>query len=83
MNPIVALLVIAAATVASVVTMLLVRRRAPEGSVFADGDRAAGGFGVLATGFSVLLGLIIVLAFTSYDDSRQGAEAEAIAVRQQ
>jgi hypothetical protein len=63
--------------------MLLVRRRAPEGSVFADGDRAAGGFGVLATGFSVLLGLIVFLAFTSYDDSRSGAEAEALAVGQQ
>lgn len=77
------MLIIAAATAASVAAMLLVRRRAPEGSVFADGDRAAGGFGVLATGFSVLLGLIVFLAFTSYDDSRQGAEAEAIAVRQQ
>ncbi len=55
----------------------------PSGSFFADGDRAAGGFGVLATGFSVLLGLIIFLAFTSYDDSRSGAEAEAISVRQQ
>jgi hypothetical protein len=83
MSPILALLVIAAATATSVAVMLLVRRRAPEGSVFADGDRAAGGFGVLATGFSVLLGLIVFLAFTSYDDSRQGAEAEAIAVRQQ
>jgi hypothetical protein len=83
MSPILAFLIIVAATAASVVAMLLVRRRAPEGSVFADGDRAAGGFGVLATGFSVLLGLIVFLAFTSYDDSRQGAEDEAIAVRQQ
>ncbi len=83
MSPILALLVIVAATAVSVVAMLLVRRHAPEGSVFADGDRAAGGFGVLATGFSVLLGLIVFLAFTSYDDSRSGAEAEAISVREQ
>ena len=83
MSPILGLLIIAAATAVSVTAMLLVRRRAPEGSVFADGDRAAGGFGVLATGFSVLLGLIIFLAFTSYDDSRSGAEAEAISVREQ
>jgi hypothetical protein len=82
-SPIVAVLIIVAATALSVVAMLLVRRRAPEGSVFSDGDRAAGGFGVLATGFSVLLGLIVFLAFTSYDDSRAGAEAEAIAVRLQ
>jgi hypothetical protein len=82
-SPAIALLLIAVVTGVAVAAMLLVRRRAPEGSVFADGDRAAGGFGVLATGFSVLLGLIVFLAFTSYDDSRQGAEAEAIAVRQQ
>ena len=83
MSPIVALLIIGVATAVSVAAMLLVRRRAPDGSFFADGDRAAGGFGVLATGFSVLLGLIVFLAFTSYDNSRSGAEAEAISVRQQ
>ena len=32
-------------------------------------------FGVLATGFSVLLGFIVFLAFESYDQSRSGAEA--------
>ena len=83
MSPILALLIIGVATAVTVAAMLLVRRHAPDGSFFADGDRAAGGFGVLATGFSVLLGLIIFLAFTSYDDSRSGAEAEAISVRQQ
>ena len=40
-------------------------------------------FGVLATGFALLLGLIVFLAFTSYDDSKTGAEAEALAVVQQ
>src|ERR1700752_5065545 len=63
--------------------MLLVRRRAPEGSYFTDGDRASGVFGVLATGFSVLLGFIIFLAFQSYDESRSGAESEAVIVAQQ
>jgi hypothetical protein len=75
-------IVISAAGVA-VAAMLLVRRRAPEGSFFADGDRAAGVFGVIATGFSVLLGLIVFLAFESYDQSRTGAEAEARLVTQQ
>jgi hypothetical protein len=42
-----------------------------------DGDRAAGVFGVLATGFAVLLGFIVFLSFTSYDQSRTGAETEA------
>ena len=63
--------------------MLLVRRRAPDGGYFADGDRAAGVFGVLATGFAVLLGFIVFLAFTSYDESRSGAETEALMVAQQ
>jgi hypothetical protein len=77
------ILVVVAATGVAVGAMLLVRRRAPDGSYFADGDRAAGVFGVIATGFSVLLGFIIFLAFTSYDDTKQGAETEAQVVAQQ
>jgi Protein of unknown function (DUF4239) len=76
-------LVTVAATAVAVAAMLLVRRTAPEGSRFADGDRASGVFGVLATGFSVLLGFIVFLAFTSYDQSRTGAETEALMVVQQ
>jgi hypothetical protein len=63
--------------------MLLVRRGAPEGSYFQDGDRAAGVFGVLATGFAVLVGFVIFLAFDSYDTARSGAETEARIVTQQ
>ena len=63
--------------------MLLVRRTAPDGSYFNDGDRAAGVFGVLATGFAVLLGFVVFLAFTSYDAARAGAETEARIVAQQ
>jgi hypothetical protein len=76
-------LVILAATAATVTAMLLVRRGAPDGGYFNDGDRAAGVFGVLATGFSVLLGFLIFLAFESYDAARTGAEAEAVLVAQQ
>jgi hypothetical protein len=76
-------LVVGLAVGLAVSALLVVRRRAPEGSFFADGDRAAGFFGVLATGFSVLLGLIVFLAFTSYDQSRSGAETEALLVAQQ
>jgi hypothetical protein len=83
MNVLVALLVVVIAAAAAITGLLLVRRRAPEGSYFQDGDRAAGFFGVLATGFSVLLALVVVLAFTSYDDSRSGAETEALTVAQQ
>ena len=70
MNVLYGALMVAGATALAVAAMLLVRRRAPEGSYFSDGDRASGVFGVLATGFSVLLGFIIFLAFTSYDESR-------------
>ena len=83
MNLVWGFLITAAVTALAVSAMLLVRRRAPEGSYFQDGDRASGVFGVLATGFSVLLGFIIFLAFTSYDQSRSGAEQEALTVAQQ
>ena len=83
MNLVVGILVVIVATAVTVTAMLAVRRRAPEGSYFQDGDRASGVFGVLATGFSVLLGFIIFLAFQSYDASRTGAEPEATIVAQQ
>jgi amino acid transporter len=83
MNVVVAAVIVLVVTAITVTAMLLVRRRAPEGSYFQDGDRASGVFGVLATGFSVLLGFIIFLSFSSYDQSRAGAEDEAGLVAQQ
>ena len=83
MNVALATLVVAVVTASAITAMLLVRRGAPEGSRFSDGDRASGVFGVLATGFSVLLGFIVFLAFESYDQSRTGAEAEALVLAQQ
>ena len=83
MNVLVSALVVAAAAATAIAALLLVRRGAPDGSYFHDGDRASGFFGVLATGFAVLLGLVVVLAFTSYDESRAGAETEALTLAQQ
>ena len=40
-------------------------------------------FGVLAGGFAIFAGFIIFLAFTTYDQSRSGGEAEALTVIQQ
>jgi hypothetical protein len=77
------ILILLAANAATIGAMLLVRRRAPEGSYFKDGDRASGVFGVLAGGFAIFAGFIIFLAFTTYDQSRSGAEAEALTVIQQ
>jgi hypothetical protein len=76
-------IVLVAANVATIAAMLLVRRRAPEGSYFTDGDRASGVFGVLAGAFAIFAGFIIFLAFTTYDQSRTGGEAEALTVIQQ
>jgi hypothetical protein len=83
MNVVLGFLIVIVAAAITVTAMLLVRRKAPEGSYFTNGDRASGVFGVLATGFSVLLGFIIFLAFQSYDDARVGAETEATIVTQQ
>ena len=83
MRLVLALLLVTLSTALAVGAMLLVRRRAPEGSAFNDGDRASGVFGVLATGFSVLLGFVVFLAFTSYDTSRNAATEEALLVGQQ
>jgi len=83
MNLFTAGLIIAGVAAVAVGAMLLVRRTAPEGSYFQDGDRAAGVFGVLSTGFAILLGFVVFLAFSSYDTSRAGAEDEAQIVFQQ
>jgi hypothetical protein len=76
-------LIIVVVTALAITVMLLARSRAPAGSRFEDGDRAAGVFGVLATGFAVLLGFVVFLAFESFDTSRSGAETEAQIVTQQ
>jgi hypothetical protein len=78
-----AILIIVVTTSGAIAAMLWVRRTAPDGSYFNDGDRAAGVFGVLSTGFAVLLGFVVFLAFTSYDSARAGAESEARIVAQQ
>jgi|RhiMethySRZTD1v2_1073278.scaffolds.fasta_scaffold128832_3 hypothetical protein len=83
MNDGLAAVMVIAVTALAIAAMLFVRRRAPQGSYFEDGDRAAGVFGVLATGFAVLAGFVVFLAFESYDTSRNGAEAEARIVAEQ
>jgi hypothetical protein len=76
-------LIVVAVAATAITAMLSVRRRAPDGSYFADGDRAAGVFGVLAGGFAILAGFIVVLAFQSFDTARSGAETEARIVSHQ
>jgi hypothetical protein len=83
MNLLWSIAILIVANIAAIGTMLLVRRGAPEGSYFKDGDRASGVFGVLAGGFAIFAGFIIFLAFTTYDQSRSGGESEALSVQQQ
>jgi hypothetical protein len=83
MNLAIGIAIVVVVDAIAIAAMLLVRRRAPEGSFFTDGDRASGVFGVLATGFAIFAGFVIFLAFTSYDESRAGAEAESLLVAQQ
>ena len=66
----------------AVTAMLFVAGRAPEGSYFADGDRASGVFGVLATGFAILLGFASS-SLSRATTTRAGAETEARMVAQQ
>jgi len=83
MSLVLASLIVVGSVALAITAILVVRRTAPDGSYFHDGDRAAGVFGVLATGFAVLLGFVVFLAFTSYDAARAGAEVEALTVAQQ
>ncbi len=83
MNLLLGIAIIVVADALAIAALLFVRRGAPEGSYFSDGDRASGVFGVLATGFAIFAGFVIFLAFTTYDDTRSGAESEALAVIQQ
>jgi hypothetical protein len=83
MNLLFGVAIVLGATTVAIAALLLVRRNAPDGGYFNDGDRAAGFFGVLATGFAVLLGFIVFLAFASHDQSRNGAEEEALLIAQQ
>jgi hypothetical protein len=82
-NIVVAVAILIVADAIAIGAILLVRRRAPEGSYFTDGDRASGVFGVLATCFAIFAGFVIFLSFTSYDQSRTGSETEALVVAQQ
>ncbi len=56
-------LILIVSVVVAVVSMLLVRSRAPVGGFFTDSDRAAGIFGVTGTGFAVFLAFVIFLSF--------------------
>jgi ABC-type sugar transport system permease subunit len=59
--------------------LVLIRRRAPEGSYFTDSQRAAGAFAVTGTIFAVLVGFVFLLSFQSYQNARSSSKDESIA----
>jgi hypothetical protein len=76
----VAILLLVAINAVTITTMLLLRRRAPEGSYFRDTQQAAGVFTVAGTAYAVLLAFVFLLAFQSYNTARTAGEQEAVAV---
>ena len=66
------------------VGLLYVVRRffAPPGGFYHDTEGAAGIFGVVGTGYAVLLGFVIFSVFGSYNAAREYVAQEAVAMRQ-
>jgi len=62
--------------------LLIARRFAPEGGWFRDSEKATGVFGVVGSGFAVLLAFVIFIAFESYHQAGDSAAIEAVAVRE-
>ena len=79
MSPTLAIVLLVAANALTAGLMLLVRRRAPEGSYFHDTTQASGVFTVAGTAYAVLLAFVFLLAFQSYNSARSAAEREATA----
>jgi hypothetical protein len=79
-SPTLAIILLVVADAVTVTVMLLLRRRAPEGSFFRDTQQAAGVFTVAGTAYAVLLAFVFLLAFQSYNTARTAAEQEATAV---
>ena len=79
MSPTLAIVLLVAANAITAGLMLLVRRRAPEGSYFHDTTQASGVFTVAGTAYAVLLAFVFLLAFQSYNTARSAAEREATA----
>jgi hypothetical protein len=69
---------------AAAVGLLYVIRRylAPPGGFYHDAEVASGIFGVVGTGYAVLLGFVTFSVFGTYDAARQHVAQEAVALRQ-
>jgi hypothetical protein len=70
-------------TLVAMAAFYVVRRYlAPPGGYYHDAEVASGIFGVVGTGYAVVLGFVLFIAFGSYDSARVHVAAEAVALRQ-
>jgi hypothetical protein len=74
-----AVLVILGTAALSAAGMLLVRRRAPEGTYFKDPIPAAAVYTVVGTAYMVIVAFVFFVAFESYGGAKSDAEEEATA----
>jgi hypothetical protein len=75
-------LIVAAAAGAAVGLMYEVRRRSRVDHFFIEVERGAGIFAFLGTAFAVLLAFVVLEAFQSFNDAKDGVEEEAITLVQ-
>lgn len=76
------LVIIVGGTALSVLAMFLLRDRSPSGGHLHEIPAASGLFGVVGTGFAVLLAFVIVTAFGNYLAAKDSLGAESVAMRQ-
>lgn len=74
-----AVLVILGAAAVSAAGMLLLRRRAPEGTYLKDPIPAAAVYTVVGTAYMVIVAFVFFVAFESYGGAKSDAEEEATA----
>jgi hypothetical protein len=73
-------LIVVVAVVVAIAARLFVRSRVPEKGWFVDSSRSDTYMAVLGTMFAVMLAFVILFSLQTYQDARQGASREAIAV---
>ncbi|MGH2957131.1 MAG: hypothetical protein ACRDL6_09070 [Solirubrobacterales bacterium] len=83
MNIPVAAAIIAGACLVTCGLLFALHRFGRRDALLADTARGAGIYGVVGTSFAVLLAFVVLIAFESYIDGREGAEQEADAVLEQ
>jgi hypothetical protein len=79
MEPWLAALIIVGAAALSAVAMLIVRRRAPAGTLLRDPIPAAAVYTVAGTAYMVIVAFVFFIAFESYGGAKGDAEEEATA----